>query len=191
MGMPAVVESVPEREVWTVDDVWALPRRQGYRYEVLHGELLVTPPTANAHQGPATELTAVLALWTREHPEFAVRSPGGVYISPTSWLEPDIAVYPAPRHSTASWIELPPPVLVVEVLSPSTRKRDRHHKRPAYLAHGVGEVWVVDHERRQVERWTAASEFPVVITDRIEWSPSAGVEPLVFELTELFGASVE
>jgi Uma2 family endonuclease len=191
MGMSAVVRSLPKREFWTVDDVWALPSRAGYRYEVLHGELLVTPPPANAHQGPATELTVVLAVWARARGEFAVRSPGGVYISPTTWLEPDVAVYPAPRHSTASWVDLPPPVLVAEVLSPSTRKRDRHRKRPAYLAHGVGEVWIVDHERRMIERWTSASEFPEVVTDRIEWSPRQGVEPLVFALTELFGVAAE
>lgn len=190
MGMSTVVGSVPKRELWTVDDVWALPSRAGYRYEVLHGELLVTALPTVPHQRAAVNVVWLLESWARVRQGFTVLAPGGVYVSQTTWLEPDVAMYPVSRDSTETdHRRLPPPVLVVEVLSPSTRTRDRHHKRPAYLANGVGEVWVVDHERRQVERWTAASEFPVVVTDRIEWSSSAGVEPLVFELTELFGVA--
>jgi Uma2 family endonuclease len=189
MGMSAVVGSVPKRELWTVDDVWALPSRAGYRYEALHGELLVTAFPSAPHQRIATELSWLLTAWSRARRGFVVHAPGGVFISNTTWLEPDVAVYPIARDDAAEdYRTFPPPVLAVEVLSPSTRKRDRHRKRPAYLAHGVGEVWIVDHERRQIEQWTSASEFPVVVTDRIEWSPREGVEPLVFELSELFGA---
>lgn len=187
MGMPAMVVPEPEGDLWTIADLERLPD-DGNRYETLHGELLVTPLPSNAHQGLAAELVYELIRWARQTEGFAVRAPGGVYISPTSWLEPDIAVYPVSRYSTVPWRDLPPPVLVVEVLSPSTRTRDRHRKRPAYLAHGVSEVWMVDRHQRRLERWTAASEFPTVVTDRLEWAPSESLPPLTLPLSALWGA---
>ena len=50
--------------------------------------------------------------------------PGGVYISATTWLEPDVCVYPVPEFDDRPWAELPAPLLVVEVLGPSTTCAD-------------------------------------------------------------------
>lgn len=133
-------------------------------------------------------VTLVLGNWCREHTGWRIMAPGGVHLSETSWLEPDIAIYPMPAHDgTTSWRALPPPVLVVEILSPSTTSSDRHRKRPAYLAHRVGEVWLVDADARTVERWTAASEFPQLHRDSITWAPHAESPALVISGLELFG----
>jgi Uma2 family endonuclease len=110
-----------------------------------------------------------------------------VYISETTWLEPDIAVYPSPEYDDRPWQELPPPRLVVEVLSKSTRGRDRYNKRPAYLAHGVDEVWLVDKRSRSIECWTAASEFPETRRDSALWLPDESLPALVVTTEELFG----
>jgi len=176
----------PARSVWTVHDLERLPD-DGNRYEILHGELFVTPLPTNGHQGVAVSLTITLGGWCRQHTGWAVRAPGGVYVSETTWLEPDVAVYAAPFHADVPWREMPPPLLVAEVLSPSTRKRDRHRKRPAYLAHGVGEVWIVDQKARLIERWTSASEFPETHTDGIAWIPDPQHPACVFSDVELFG----
>jgi len=82
---------------------------------------------------------------------------------------------------------MPAPVLVVAVLSPSTQKRDRHRTRPAYLAHHVGEVWLVNEAAGTIERWTAASEFLDTYRGSITWTPSAALPPLVVAEAELFG----
>ncbi len=79
------------------------------------------------------------------------------------------------------------PVLVVEVLSSSTRRRDRHRKRLAYLAAGVAEVWTVDHATRTIERWTAALEFPDTRRDTFSWTPDSGLPTLIVTDAELFG----
>lgn len=79
------------------------------------------------------------------------------------------------------------PLLVVEILSKSTIRRDRHRKRPAYLAHGVAEVWTIDAPRRTIERWTSASEFPETFRDGIMWAPDAAFPPLVVTANEVFG----
>ena len=176
----------PDHSIWTVADLEALPD-DGNRYEILHGELLVTPLPSNGHQGVAGRLFRRLANWCEAHTGWACRTPGGVYISETNWLEPDIAVYPAPEYSVLSWREMPPPVLVVEIASRSTTRRDRYRKRPAYLAHDVGEVWTIDAPRRTIERWTRASEFPETHCDGITWAPDATLPPLVVTVDELFG----
>ncbi|HYW31301.1 MAG TPA: Uma2 family endonuclease [Gemmatimonas sp.] len=183
----------PERTVWTVADLDALPE-DGNRYEILHGELLVTPLPSNGHQGVAGRLFTRLAVWCQANTGWACRTPGGVYISETTWLEPDIAIYPAPEYSALPWREMPPPLLVVEVASPSTRRRDRHRKRPAFLTHGVQEVWIVDEERRAIERWTSASEFPATHHDSITWEPVSAADAaalLVVTAEELFGPELD
>jgi len=177
---------IPERTQWTVADLEQLPD-DGNRYEILYGELLVTPLPSAGHQGVAARLFLRLANWCRAHTGWRFLTPGGVYISETTWLEPDIAMYPSPEYLNLTWREMPAPILVVEVRSPSTRKRDRHRERPAYLTYGVGEVWLVNEEARTIERWTAASEFPETCHGSITWSPSAALPPLVVSDAELFG----
>ena len=72
----------PERSIWTVNDVERLPD-DGNRYEILHGELLVTPLPSNGRQGVALRLAVRLTAWCQTHTGWAIRSPGGVYVSPT------------------------------------------------------------------------------------------------------------
>lgn len=185
MAMPAP-PGIRERNVWTVADLQQLPD-DGNRYEILHGELLVTPLPSSGHQGIAARLVLALGGWCRAHTGWCFLTPGGVYISETNWLEPDIAVYPSPEYLNLEWREMPAPLLVIEVLSASTRTRDRYRKRPAYLAHGVAEVWLVDEEARAIERWTAASEFPDLCYGSITWTADAALPPLTVSETELFG----
>lgn len=185
MAMPRIAP-IRQQRFWTVDALERLPN-DGNRYEILHGELLVTPLPSGGHQGVAGRLFFILSRWCREHTGWAVRAPGGVYISQTSWLEPDVAVYPAPEYDDLDWRDMPTPLLVVEVASRSTRKRDRHQKRPAYLAHGVIEVWTIEKKTRVIERWTSASEFPETLHGSITWQPDTTKPALVVSEAELFG----
>ena len=180
------IAPLPERSMWTVADVEALPD-DGNRYEILHGELLVTPMPSSRHQGIAGRLYVLVTLWCRANTGWRVLAPAGMHVSETNWLEPDLAVYPEPEFSNLDWRDMSTPLLVVEVLSPSTTRRDRHRKRPAYLVNGVTEVWLVDGDTRAIERWTAASEFPDVNRGSITWSPDANLPPLVIPELELFG----
>ena len=177
---------LPERSMWTVADLERLPD-DGNRYEILHGELLVTPLPSNGHQCISIDLSFLFVQWCRMHTGWAVRAPGGMYVSETNWFEPDLCVYAVPHRTDLPWKAMPAPLLVIEILSNSTAKRDRHRKRPAYLANGVREVWLIDRAKRVIERWTAASEFPETLQGSITWTPDPALPALVVEELELFG----
>lgn len=184
MAMPALPLST--RKIWTIADLERLPD-DGNRYEILHGELLVTPMPNTRHQGAASRLLVAVANWCRANNGWKFFAPGGVHISETSWLEPDVAVYPVPEYDERDWRELPPPQLVIEVLSKSTARRDRFQKRNAYLANGVAAVWVVDAKARVIECWTSASDFPETYRDSIQWVPDEKLPALIISFDELFG----
>lgn len=185
MAMPISV-SKSARRVWTISDLERLPD-DGNRYEILHGELLVTPMPSIGHQRVTARLFVNLAVWCRAHTGWTFLSPGGVYMSETTWLEPDAAIYASPEYGDADWRQMPPPVLVVETQSKSTARRDRFRKRPAYLSHGVKEVWIVIEKSRTVERWTSASEFPETHGDLITWRPDVTKPEFTVTAVELFG----
>ncbi len=189
MAMP-LSPPIPPRSLWTVADLEQLPD-DGNRYEILHGELLVTPMPAVWHQRVSARLCLHIAQWCEANAGWEYFAPGGVFISETTWLEPDLAVYLVPAGGALDdWRHMAPPALVIEILSPSTTKRDRHRKRPAYLAHGVAEVWLVDIDAQTVERWTAQSEFPQLHKNKIAWAPSDGAHELTIEFDRLFAPPV-
>jgi Uma2 family endonuclease len=66
-------------------------------------------------------------------------------------VQPDVAVMSETAPLGPDSGEIPVPLLVVEVLSPSTSRRDRRQKPPLYFRAGVREVWVVDPDRHSVE----------------------------------------
>lgn len=120
---------------------------------------------------------------------FAACSPLAQPVSPsrTSFLLPDLVVFAVPAAGVVDdWRDIQPPALVIEILSPRTTTRDRHRKRPAYLAHGAGDVWLVNMDAQHMERWTSRSEFPETQTSSVTWTPSDGSAPLTISLATLF-----
>ena len=83
------------------------------------------------------------------------------------------------------WEKLPPPLLVVEVLSPFTRRRDLLDKRAYYLDAGAAEYWVLDGERREIRVIRRGIE-DLLINDALVWR-AVPAEPLTVELAALFG----
>ena len=123
----------------------------GRRYELLRGELAVTPSPAPGHQRVSKRLEMVLIEY------FEGRSIGEVFDAPIDLIltnhdvfVPDLLVVGDPSHVSSRGIE-GPPVLVVEILSPSTRKQDRGVKAQRYAELSVGHFWIVDPEHERVE----------------------------------------
>ena len=182
MAMPAYSAE------WTFDRVQALPD-DGNRYEVIGGELFVTPPPNVRHQFAITELVMLVGPYVRKlQIGRTITAPADVIYGPRNAVQPDlfvsnVAIGTFPRD----WPELPPPYLIVEVVSPSTRGTDRRKKRTLYQRKGVAEYWIVDTTRRTIERWRPDSASAEVLTQTIEWQPLQSEPPLVIDLVAFFG----
>ena len=140
-----------ETRPWTQADLDRLPD-DGNRYELLGGELLVTPPPSEEHQAIVDWLAEKLFPFVGEHGLGRLSFPRSVVVFGGSQVEPDLMV--RPRSPLRGWDNAPLPLLVVEVLSKSTRRRDLHQKRDFYVDMGVPEYWAIDPEARAVVRCT-------------------------------------
>ncbi len=106
---------IPPRSLWTVHDLEQLPD-DGNRYEILHGELLVTPFPVVWHQRVAARLISTVGVWCNANRAWECFAPGGVFIGETSWLLPDLVVYAVHTSVPASdWRDMQPPALVMDV----------------------------------------------------------------------------
>jgi Uma2 family endonuclease len=181
MAMPA------QPTEWTVEMVRALPD-DGNRYEVLGGELFVTPAPSWTHQRAVLELALLLLPYLRSHAIGDVYiAPADVMFGPRDMVEPDLFAVPLVNGARPrAWEEVGRLLLAVEVLSPSTLHADRGRKRELYQNKGVPEYWIVDLEHRTVERWRPSDSAPETLTETLEWQPERDVPPLVIDLPGYF-----
>jgi Uma2 family endonuclease len=113
----------------------------GHRYELVDGVLVVTPVPGTAHQRCVYRLAALLLA--AMGPDMDVLgAPYDYLVGPSTLFQPDVLV--ARREDLGTARLERPPLLVVEVLSPSTRLTDLGTKRLAYEAAGVPAYWLVD-----------------------------------------------
>jgi len=180
MGMPDTARR------YTVDEVLALPA-DGNRYELVHGELLVTPAPSQPHQIVLGELFYRLRTYLEDSREIArlFISPADIIWDPQEYVQPDLFVVPA-REVTGSWRDCQTLLLAVEVVSPSSARQDRIVKRQLYQQHGVSSYWIVDPDAQVVEVWRPEDARPEIVTDVLRWRVSAEAEELAIELAEVF-----
>jgi Uma2 family endonuclease len=168
---------------WTRADLQRLPD-DGNTYEIIEGELLVTPAPRPAHEAIVDEVGRVLDDYCRrEHVGVASHS-RPVLATPTSEVQPDIVVRRKISPPPDRWDEAPRPMLVVEVLSESTRRHDLVKKRAFYIENGVPEYWVVDGDARSVLVVTATGERTESAV--LRWRPDGASETLEIDLVALF-----
>lgn len=136
MAMP---EQTSRRPL-TVEDLEGMPD-DGNRYELLDGELLVSPSPSRWHQRAVVQLTSQLNVQCPEGME-VLSAPFAVQPSRTTELQPDVLVA---READLTDKLLPVgPVLAVEVLSPSSLVTDFNRKKTAYERMGADSYWVID-----------------------------------------------
>lgn len=130
------------------EDYCAIPA-DGRRYELVDGEVRVTPAPSPLHQRLVLRLARALAEHFRPPAEVFV-SPLDVILAPHDVVQPDLVVVAGPAQVSSRGIE-GPPLLVVEVLSPATTTFDRTVKAQRYAASGVPHYWIVDPDTRALE----------------------------------------
>ncbi len=183
MAMPL---RVPIRiPTYTTDDLRRFPR-DGQRYELLDGFLLVTPGPGTAHQVVLSRLMAALLNYLREGGPARVTSPGEIEIAPKLLLDPDILIWPSSYAPGTPWTAISGWWLAVEVSGRGSRVYDREFKRDAYLALGVGEVWLVDLYDRRVLVSRQGGPKDVPQSEHLVWHPREMPGPLTIDLRSIF-----
>ena len=144
----------------TYDDFVQFPE-DGKRHELIDGEHVVTPSPNAKHQTIVVNLTALIGSYlrtTRGGRLFV--APFDVVFSDFDVVEPDLVYISRARQAdvlTAAHVRGAPD-LVVEIGSPSTRKRDETIKRRLYERFGVEEYWVVDPELDEIKVYRRADD---------------------------------
>jgi Uma2 family endonuclease len=178
---------------WTAERVRSLPD-DGLRYEVVDGELLVTPAPRWAHQRAVFAMARHLDDYLAQHAIGEVTlSPADIELDPRTLVQPDLFVVPlVDGVRMQEWSDIDGRLLLAaEVLSPSTARADRHLKRRRYQRAGVPEYWIVDLDARLVERWTPIDARAELLADTLDWSPVGTEEPLVIELPAFFATVLD
>lgn len=187
MGMPALSQPM----YWTAALVRELPD-DGKRYECIDGELLVTPSPGNPHQAVVGELYRALFPYVREMGVgFVQVSPLDVELDDGMIVQPDVLAFRITPEAVKGRIRGRDLLLVVEVLSKGTTRRDRTLKRDFYARIGVHEYWIVDQAARRIERWRAGAAKAEFETDIISWQPEGARRPLALDLPALLDAIPE
>jgi len=130
------------------DDYCAIPP-DGKRYELLDGQVQVTPAPSPLHQRLVLRLARALQDHFEEPAEVFV-SPIDVILTPHDVVQPDLVVVTDPSQVSTRGIE-GAPLLVIEVLSPATTVYDRTTKAQRYAALGIPHYWLVDPETRSIQ----------------------------------------
>jgi Uma2 family endonuclease len=181
--MPAV------RTDWTVDMLDDLPD-DGGRYEIIDGELFVTPAPSDIHQLVVGALYARLRAYLRPSAVArAMASPADVRRADhrTNRVQPDVfAVKLIDGKRPEYPYDFSDILFIAEVESSSTRRYHYQTKRPLYLSGGIPEYWIVSPETQTFARWRTGGEDAELLTARIEWHPAGMRDPLIIHIPEFF-----
>jgi Uma2 family endonuclease len=131
---------------FTVAELDRMPS-DGHRYELMDGVLVVSPRPTTVHQFVATRLIGVLSGACPEG--LCVVAEPAVQLDPVTEFDPDLVVVHLDDVGNAKFTV--PPLLVVEVRSPSTALIDLNRKKAAYQKFGVPSYWIVDPEPARPE----------------------------------------
>jgi Uma2 family endonuclease len=178
----------PAGQLFTVDELDRMPD-DGRRYELLDGVLIVSPRPRVLHQEVAIELALQLRAACPRH--LRVIPEPAVQLTRITEFDPDIVVI---RQEFVRDVKVSePPLLIVEVRSPSTALIDLNRKKGAYEKFGVASYWVVDPDPDRPEltvfelvsgryvqagRVAGTAAFPAVKPFEIEIRPATLVEGL-------------
>ncbi|WOB45697.1 Uma2 family endonuclease [Thermoleptolyngbya oregonensis NK1-22] len=175
----------------TFEDYLAYDDGTDTRYELVNGVLVEMPPESDENLGIARKLLLELikhipadrVVWGTEIEVTGRRATGRIPDLLVHSEESKAAIAGAPRATLTR--DMPPPALVIEVVSPgqANRERDYRYKHTEYAARGIAEYWIVDPETRQVTlcRWVSGQYEDQVYSgdERIESTvvPEFGLTP--------------
>jgi Uma2 family endonuclease len=179
---------MPLTRHFTAADLATMPD-DGKRYEVIRGELFVTPAPGGRHQPMVTRLLLPLGRYLEAHglSDQLLTPPADITLSYDTLVQPDLLVADTAAFiRSGRWTDVTNLFLVVELISPSSARTDRETKRPEYQQYGIPQYWIVDGEQRQVEVWTPNAVAPTIERERLVWRHPALDAECVIDLVRLF-----
>lgn len=181
-------EIVAERPL-DADDLRSFPDDRN-RYEIIGGQLIVSPAPSTRHQHVVTQLTTWLNLHLIQHHLGRLFvAPMDVRLSFYDVVQPDLLVVLNDRSEIIREQGIVgPPNLVIEVLSPSSRSTDKVDKAALYASSGVEEYWIVDPIAETVTVYGLDDDrfSPSVTLQRSKDLYSLTLEGLVLDLDTIF-----
>jgi Uma2 family endonuclease len=151
----------------TIADWDAMPADDGYRYEIIEGELFVSCSPGLTHQIVLSNLIFLIRGFLETNPIGVVVSTPGLILSNYSGVIPDLVLFlNEQRHTIITGERLTgPPALVIELLSPGAAniRRDHVSKLQLYANHGVPEYWIVDPKNMSLERYVNQGQSLVLL----------------------------
>ncbi|MFM7450081.1 MAG: Uma2 family endonuclease [Leptolyngbyaceae cyanobacterium] len=156
--------AAPKPKILTFEEYLAYDDGTDTRYELVDGELVEMPPESTENDAIAVFLLVEIGklvpirLLSLKGTEIETLGRRARCRTPDLLLhteESRAALEGASRATITR--DMPPPALVIEIVSPGTtnRRRDYRHKHTEYAARGIAEYWIVDPEERRVTvcRW--------------------------------------
>lgn len=139
------------KQRYTYEDYLKLP--EGAPYQLIGGELIMSPSPSLLHQMVLAELFNRLWNFVKaQNLGLVLCAPMDVYLSEAETYQPDIFFISAARNRIISDKKIEgAPDLIIEILSPSTAYYDLKHKMKQYEVAGVQEYWIVDPEEKNIE----------------------------------------
>lgn len=178
-------ETKPAKKL-TYQDYLEIPDEPGYRFEILDGVLIKEPSPSVIHQRVSRQLIRILEDYFRK-----VDAGGEVFYSPLdvtpldyNVVQPDIFYIAGEQQSMVKDTHIDgAPKLVVEILSPSTRRKDRLKKMQVYQRARVQHYWLVDPEEKTLECFALRNGLYALV--------ASGMEEDIVEHPDFAGLSIE
>ena len=189
--MPMPLPAHLTGQEWTPDRVQNELVREDQnwpRYELIDGELLVSPAPRPLHQVIVSGLLRPLMPYVEHHGlGLVLTSPADIRLGTRTTTQPDVFVVPTDAgFDGRTWDSIAKLSLVVEVLSPSTAGYDRITKRAFYARQAVPEYWVVDCTARLIEVSRPSDPRVELYARELRWHPAGAPEPFVIDVPAYF-----
>ncbi|MCC6931431.1 MAG: Uma2 family endonuclease [Gemmatimonadaceae bacterium] len=183
MSMPASARPL------TVDDIRAMRTNERMVIELIDGEVFVSPTPSARHDVLKVRLINALLQYLEP-----LGLADAIIVGPAeltwgtrdTYVDPDIWVTDLAERYTFDWNAVHTVKLAIEIISPSSRRRDRVTKRELYARMGVDTYWIVDPERHTVEESMGGDTSLRQLESAMEWRATAGAPAFVLPLATLF-----
>ena len=195
---------IPQKERWTYQDYLQIIPPDSFGFEILRGELIVSPSPNRRHQRTVLSLGRILDVHVN------TQNLGEIFVAPfdvvldadssvsENIVQPDLMFVSKDRLNIITEDNIRgAPDLMVEILSASSIRRDRVDKMKIYAEFGVKEYWIIDTEQKTLEAFVlrgndlvltlvARSEVSLGVDDQIDVFESALFPRLKIPLSDLW-----